>query len=211
MATSLGMSGRERLSLEIAAKLHDIGLLGVPRELIRRWQRSPASLAEAEVNLIRSHPVLGQELVKFVGDLEDVGTIIRSHHECYDGTGYPDRLGGADILPLARWLAAAVAFTEKEGTDEDRRTWVRQLSGKRLDPEAVRLLLRSCSADIRAPGQREVLLHELSPGMVLAGGLYTSGGMLLMPEGQVLNRVYIDKIMSHHELSRIKQSLLVYC
>jgi hypothetical protein len=59
--------------------------------------------------------------------------------------------------------------------------------------------------------QREVLLTELSPGMVLAKGIYTNTGMLLIPGGQKLTETYIDKIINHHRISPISQSLLVYC
>jgi response regulator RpfG family c-di-GMP phosphodiesterase len=211
MADSLQLKGDERRTLEVAAKLHDIGLLGMPRELIRKWQRSPQQLVEAEKALIHHHSASGQELVKFIDDLADVGAVIRSHHESYDGTGYPDRLAREQIPWLARLLAAAVALVEQEGPNLDSALLLRQLSGKRLDPEAVRVLIRSYVPHLAPRGQREVLLGELSPGMVLAGGVYTSSGMLLIPEGQTLSGVYIDKILNHHRVNPIKQSLLVYC
>ena len=211
MADSLQLKGDERLTLEVAAKLHDIGLLGMPRELIRKWQRSPDQLVEAEKALIQHHPASGQELAKFIDDLAGVGSIIRSHHEYYDGTGYPDRLARDQIPWLARLLGAAVALVEQEGPKLDSAVYLRQLSGKRLDPEAVRALIRSYVPHITPRGQREVLLGELSPGMILAGGVYTSSGMLLIPEGQVLSGVYIDKILNHHRVNPIKHSLLVYC
>ena len=59
----------------------DIGLVGVPRQIIRRWQEDPHSLADAERALIEQHPILGQELATFVSHLDQVGVIIRAHHE----------------------------------------------------------------------------------------------------------------------------------
>ena len=59
--------------------------------------------------------------------------------------------------------------------------------------------------------QVEVLLSELRPGMILAKGIYTSSGMLLIPAGQVLNAPYIDKLRNHHRVSPIVQNLVVYC
>jgi hypothetical protein len=59
--------------------------------------------------------------------------------------------------------------------------------------------------------EREVLLSELRPGMVMAKGIYTANGMLLIPEGQVLSELYIDKLNNHNRVSAIVQALLVYC
>jgi hypothetical protein len=63
-----------------AAWLHDIGLVGVPRGLIRKWQHEPATLADAERVLMEQHPAMGEELADFVANLKDVGRIIRGHH-----------------------------------------------------------------------------------------------------------------------------------
>ena len=95
----------EQRVLESAALLHDIGLVGIPRQIIRRWQEDPDSLAEPERALIQQHPILGQELATFVSHLNKVGHIIRAHHERYDGHGYPDQLVGENIPWLARLLA----------------------------------------------------------------------------------------------------------
>ena len=95
----------EQRVLESASLLHDIGLVGIPRQIIRRWQEDPDSLAEPERALIQQHPILGQELATFVSHLDKVGHIIRAHHERYDGHGYPDQLVGENIPWLARLLA----------------------------------------------------------------------------------------------------------
>ena len=59
--------------------------------------------------------------------------------------------------------------------------------------------------------EREILMSELRSGMVLAKGVYTPNGLLLIPEGQILNEPYIDKLRNHNRVNPIKQSLLVYC
>lgn len=211
MADTLLLKGSERATLEVAAQLHDIGMLGVPRELIRRWQRSPDQLGDAEKALIRHHPVMGQELARFIDDLEGVGQVIRAHHEAFDGSGYPDGLHSDGIPWLARLLAVAVAYVEASGSDTDVAAHLRKLAGRRLDPEAVRVLLRGMPQGTVVRGQREVLLQELSPGMVLARGVCTSNGMLLIPEGQALNEVYINKLLNHHRVNPLREALLVYC
>ena len=58
--------------------------------------------------------------------------------------------------------------------------------------------------------QREIPMSELIPGMVLAHGIHTANGLLLIPEGQMLNEPYIDKLRNHNRVNPIKQALLIY-
>lgn len=209
MAVALKLPPEQRQILEISAWLHDVGLVGVPRQLIRRWQQGEP-LTEAEQALVEHHPVLGQELVGFVHSLAEVGTVIRAHHERLDGSGYPDQLMGDNIPWLGRLLAVAVSYAESPYTGVDAVEAIRLSSGKAFDPEAVRAFLRSLPQAAVPRKEREVLLSELRPGMILAKGIYTSHGLLLIPEGQELSAPYIDKLLNHNRVSPISQSLLVY-
>jgi response regulator RpfG family c-di-GMP phosphodiesterase len=211
MANVLSLPEEERKLLEISAWLYDIGLVGVPRQLIKKWQQSPDSLNEAEKAIIEQHPILGQELVNFVHPLESIGLIIRAHHERFDGTGYPDKLSGENLPWLARLLAVAVGYAESHYEGEDAISDIKLASGSAYDPEAVRVFLRAFSKTVVPRKEKEVLLSELRPGMVLSRGIYTANGLLLIPEGQVLSAAYIDKLMNHNRLNPICQSLLVYC
>src|SRR6185436_6936599 len=87
---------------------------------------------------------------------------------------------------------------------------IQRRSGSAFDPEAVRLFLRCCPTAVMPRRERPVLLAELRPGMVLAKSIYTANGLLLMPEGQALNPSYIDKLLNHHRVNPIRQTLLVY-
>src|SRR5687768_2455838 len=143
MAEVGNLSADQKLILEIAAWLHDIGLIGVPRHLIRKWQSNSESLNEAECLLIEHHPILGQEIAPFVHHLEGVGKIIRAHHERFDGKGYPDNLVASEIPWLARLLAVAVAFAESHLEQEDAIQAIRMESGTMFDPEAIRVFVRA--------------------------------------------------------------------
>jgi response regulator RpfG family c-di-GMP phosphodiesterase len=211
MGHSLSLSPEDRRTLEISAWLHDIGLVGVPRQLIKRWQQAPASLSDAERTLIEQHPILGQELAGFVHDLRGVGATIRAHHERYDGNGYPDALAGEAIPWLGRLLSVAVAYAESNDHGQDAVEAIKLGGGTLFDPDAVRAFLRSLPQAMVPPKQREVLLAELQPGMILARGIYTANGILLIPEGQRLSEAYIDKLRNHNRISPINQSLIVYC
>ncbi len=209
MGLGLSLPSDKQQVLEFGAWLHDVGLLGVPRQIIRRWHQNE-SLSEAEQALIEHHPVLGQELVGFVQPLAGVGVVIRSHHEQFDGSGYPDQLAGEAIPWLGRLLAVAVSYAESNYAGSDAVEAIKLGSGKIFDPDAVRLFLRTLPRAVVPRKEREVLLSELKPGMILAKGIYTANGLLLIPEGQELSEPYIDKLRNHNRINPISQSLLVY-
>jgi response regulator RpfG family c-di-GMP phosphodiesterase len=211
MAQVAGLTAEDRRALESAALLHDIGLVGAPRSLIRRWQENPQALNRAERALIEQHPVLGQELSAFGNGLEPVGVLIRVHHERVDGTGYPDKLPGDKIPWLGRLLAVAVAFAASKLVRDDAVEEIKLQANTAFDPDAVRVFLRALP-QVHAPrGEKQVPLSELRPGMVLARGIYTPNGLLVAPEGQQLNPTYIEKLLNLDRIQPINQSLVVYC
>ncbi|MBP9903622.1 MAG: response regulator [Verrucomicrobia subdivision 3 bacterium] len=211
MADTLNLSIEKRQALGFSAWLHDIGLIGIHRDIIQRLEENPDSLSPSEKTLLQSHPILGQDLVQFGHHLEEVGVIIRAHHERFDGTGFPDQLKGEAIPWLSRLLAVAVGFAEFNGEDDNAVEAVKLSSGTAYDPDAVRAFLRALPKATVPRKEREVLLAELAPGMVLAKGIYTANGLLLIPEGQPLCESSINKIQNHNRVDPISQALLVYC
>jgi response regulator RpfG family c-di-GMP phosphodiesterase len=211
MGTLLKLPADQQQILDISAWLHDVGLLGVPRDLIRKWQRSPHALSEAERTLIEHHSVVGQELATFAGHLESVGAVIRAHHECHDGSGYPDRLVGEEIPWLARLLAVAVNYTASNHDSELAVEFIKQNSGRLFDPEAVRAFVRALPQAVVPRKERELMLGELRPGMVVATGISTASGILLIPEGQQLTATYIEKLQNHNRVTPLTQAFIVYC
>jgi response regulator RpfG family c-di-GMP phosphodiesterase len=206
----LGLPVGQRQTLEIAAWLHDFGLIGAPEELLRRWRESPKTLDREERALIEQHPAVGEELAGFAHHLKEVGPTIRAHHERFDGEGYPDRLAGEDILWLGRLLAVTVAYVSAPD-DSDGIEMVKQGSGTAFDPEAVRVFLRVVPETAAPRKAKTITLRELRPGMVLAKGVYTANGFLLHPEDHPLTSIDIEKLLNHSRIQPITQSLAVYC
>ena len=99
----LGLTGPALLALEYAGVLHDIGKIGVPEQLLRK----PARLTPEELTMVRSHAVVGAEIVEGIAFLRDAEPAIRHHHERWDGAGYPDGLKGEAIPLIARIVNAA--------------------------------------------------------------------------------------------------------
>lgn len=212
MAQSPHFKPAERHALRTAAWLCDLGLIGVPRELLRsfRSKRASEQLSDRERAMLRNHPIYGQTLAALVDSRADVGETIRAHHECFDGSGYPDGLAGTSIPWTARCLAVAVGFVESGQPKQAAVETVLAESGRAYDPEAVRLFLKVTHM-VNLPRQvSEVLLEELQPGMMLATGIYSPHGLLLVGEGQTLGLGIISKIRSHNDVTPISQRLLVY-
>jgi response regulator RpfG family c-di-GMP phosphodiesterase len=207
----LQLSPEDSRALEGSALLYDIGLVGVPRQIIKHWQEEPDSLSAAEKAVIEQHPILGQELAAFGNKLDQVGEIIRAHHECFDGSGYPNQLFAENIPWLARLLAVAVAYASYRLTDADAIEKIRSGSGSTFDPEAVRIFLRAHTVAVIPRRERQIGLGDLRPGMVLAKGIHTYNGLLLVSEGQQLNATFIEKVLNHNRIKPITEALVVYC
>ena len=106
IAKRMGYTGENLEHLYYAALLHDIGKIGVPREIINK----PARLTDEEYAIIKTHPSIGGNILKEVTEIPDIAIGARYHHERYDGKGYPDGLQGLEIPELARIIGVADAY-----------------------------------------------------------------------------------------------------
>ena len=102
----LGMSKEEQQRLYAAGLLHDIGKIGVPDDILNKTSK----LTDAEYEIIKTHTVIGADILETISELPDLSVGARFHHEKYDGTGYPNRLKGEEIPKLAQIIAVADAY-----------------------------------------------------------------------------------------------------
>lgn len=103
IAEKLKLSEEEKNTLRDAGKLHDLGKIGVSDEILSK----PGPLTEEEWGVMRTHPSVGEEILKPVKTLDHLRDLVRHHHEKLDGSGYPDGLKGDQISLLARILSVA--------------------------------------------------------------------------------------------------------
>ncbi len=96
------LSNAELRDLGLAAMLHDVGKVNIPDSILKK----PARLTDAEYEVMKRHPADGEAMLRDESNLAAAATIVRSHHERFDGRGYPDGLAGRDI-PLASRIIAA--------------------------------------------------------------------------------------------------------
>src|ERR1700761_4219091 len=144
LANDMKLPDNELEALRAAALLHDIGKLAVPEHIISK----PGKLTPEEFEKMKIHPVVGAEILERVEFPYPVVPIVRSHHEKWDGSGYPDGLAGAQIPIGARILSAVDCLDALASDRQYRRALpldqamaeVAKLSGKSFDPDVVALL-----------------------------------------------------------------------
>jgi HD-GYP domain-containing protein (c-di-GMP phosphodiesterase class II) len=99
LGDALGLGAERQRNLEFAALLHDVGKIAIPKAIINK----PGKLDPHEWALVKTHPAEGQNMLNQIGGfMRDVGLIVRSHHERWDGAGYPDGLAAHAIPVEAR-------------------------------------------------------------------------------------------------------------
>lgn len=160
LGRAAGLAGAEVKALEYAASLHDLGKLAVPEGILRK----PGRLHPSEFAIIKEHPSRADAILSHLRFLDRERLIIRSHHERYDGTGYPDGLTGEEIPPGGRILAIADAYDAMTSTRPYRQAMtagaaldeIRAGAGTQFDPRLaalfVELMERSeMPADRQAP------------------------------------------------------------
>jgi two-component system cell cycle response regulator len=141
----LGLRRDELDELARAAQLHDLGKLAVPDEILRK----PGPLDEREWAFVRQHTLVGERILRASPALRSVAVIVRSSHENWDGSGYPDGLVGEDIPLAARIVAACDAYNAMTSdrpyrpalNTDDALNELMRLAGTQFDPNVVRVLV----------------------------------------------------------------------
>ncbi|RKY27682.1 MAG: hypothetical protein DRP61_03665 [Candidatus Omnitrophota bacterium] len=146
IAQKLKFSSEQMERLHLASLLHDIGMLSIDESILNKETK----LNNKEYSIIKTHPLLGEEVVKSLRQFKRLSIIIRQHHERYDGAGYPDGLKKDAICPEAKVISLAEAFacmtardsyrkplSEKEAIGEIKRNAARQ-----FDPQMVEIFLK---------------------------------------------------------------------
>lgn len=198
-------------SLIWAAALHDISLVNIDRGVVRRWLRGPEKCTDEELVIIKRHPEISQKMLEEFDFFKEAGEMIRSHHENWDGTGYPDGLKGEMIPPLARLLAVVIAYCSKHAASIQAMSEIEAEVETRWDPDAVQALAKAAPLTKMPRGEREILLIELKPGMVLARDIFNANNFLLLPKGRELSDASINKILSINRITPLDPHVLVYC
>src|SRR5438094_7418363 len=202
LARALGMAENEIQGVKTAALLHDIGKLAVPEHILSK----PGPLTQEEFQKIRIHPQVGAEIISGVPFPYPVSPLILSHHERWDGKGYPAGLKAEDIPLGARILSAVDYFDalmserpyHKAMSFDAAIGLLRQESGKALDPHVVQTFIDmypalAAEADAsQEPPRKLTRVAEQEPAAQPAVGLVT--------ESPARTTVFQDIALAHREI-----------
>jgi diguanylate cyclase (GGDEF)-like protein/putative nucleotidyltransferase with HDIG domain len=187
VATQLNLTEGEIEALRAAALLHDIGKLAVPEQIINK----PGKLTAEEFEKMKVHPLVGAEILERVAFPYPVAPIVRSHHERWDGTGYPEGLSGEQI-PIGARILAAVDCLDALASHRQYRpalplaeamTKVREMAGSWFDPRVVAILEgryveleRMAQMSVAQMSEDPTATHGLSKSVRVERGLAPATG-----------------------------------
>jgi diguanylate cyclase (GGDEF)-like protein len=165
LALRAGMDPRELFWFRIGATVHDVGKLIIPSDVLNK----PGKLAPDEWELVRRHPVAGVEMLSDMDFPGDVIPMVRSHHERWDGQGYPDQLAAEEIPRSARMLCIADVYdaltskrSYKNALSHDAAMEIMRADvGKQFDPELFVYFEEMMKT--RAPSLRQRAIVETAP------------------------------------------------
>ena len=152
IARRMGKTEREQQQIYEAGLMHDIGKIGVSEEIINKTEK----LSDEEFEKIKRHTVIGSGILSLITQVPVLATGARSHHERYDGNGYPDGLKGTAIPETARIICIADCYDAMTSTRTYSERWSQQAvraeiercEGTQFDPEIARIMIQMIDEDV---------------------------------------------------------------
>ncbi len=203
----------------IAALLHDIGKIGIPDSILAKREEE---WNEYERNEYMLHPVRGQVAISMLEGFQEIGLLIRHHHENVDGTGFPDRLKKTAIPLGSRIISMADAVDRiANGNSLTKNNYQKALNeiefylDKKYDRQVFQYLKEIISRKIiETAGKdfsREIEIHpsKLAPGMVLSRDLRSGSGILILAQGVILDQKIITAIQRYYEIDPPKSGIFI--
>jgi putative nucleotidyltransferase with HDIG domain len=206
----LGLSETELEALRAAALLHDIGKLAVPEYIISK----PGKLTPEEFEKMKTHTIVGAEIVERIRFPYSVAPMVRGHHERWNGTGYPDGLAGENIPIGARILAAVDCLDALASDRQYRRALpmseaikvVKSEAGKGFDARVVEILARRCD-ELAAMVNSGPRIARLGTNIKVERGDAPAAGFEKAPVPGHANRVLMNLHDSMAEIGRRSELL----
>jgi putative nucleotidyltransferase with HDIG domain len=220
--------------IEIAALLHDIGKLGLSPNLLNYNSKG---WTDEEKKQFSRHPIQGQQIVQFINQLSSVGKMVRSHHERFDGKGFPDGLSGIDIPLGARIITIADVFdkmvnfgvgaellinnylssldhpielSRREILKKAALQYLKQNEQTFFDPDLVQILFNVIEQKkLITESETLILINELQPGMVLSKTLYSVKGHFLLQRRTRLTAEHIPKLAALRKINLIEDKISI--
>ncbi len=226
----IGLDASEVEQVEMAALLHDLGVIGLQGQAYKHFGENPPDVRKR----YELHSASGQAMVQFIDNLDQVGLLIRSHHENYDGSGFPDGLSEGEI-PLGSQIISASDMYDRivhlqtrrdrlkrqimpsvdrkdelQALKKDAETELKQQSFVKFDPAVVKAFLVVVQQKGKAVRtEREVKLVDVKAGMILSRALYCRSGRFLLPENAELIDRFVGKLKHLHYNDPVREPVYV--
>jgi response regulator RpfG family c-di-GMP phosphodiesterase len=209
IAQTMGRPDGEVQEIFIAGLLHDVGQIGLPDALLAK---PVPRMAPEEFAQYAKHPILGEQMLMALDDMQPVAALLRAHHERWDGQGFPDRRAGADIALGARILAVADTYDDLQSghiaaaalSSGEARAVMARGRGTQFDPEVLETFLHITEPQAQAKHTpkalvpaRALLTGQLEPGMVLARDFVSAEGVVLLAADHVLTGDLIQRVCNY--------------
>lgn len=210
IAVRMGLEGRLCNDIFVAGLLHDIGKIGLPDELLAKPINK---MVGEELGVFRRHPAKGEQALMALEDLRGAARLIRSHHERFDGQGYPEGLAGLAIPQGARILALANdydgllqgSFTGHRHPEDEAAALILQGKGKRYDPAVVDAFFALAGkAEQARADETRLTPRDLRPGMVLARDIISRDGVLLLAADYTLDENLVRQIQDYERSEGVR-------
>lgn len=209
LAVRMGMEDGQVQDVIMAGLLHDVGKMALPDHLLAKPY---GNLSQEELLEVVKHPARGKLALMGLEQLRGAAALIQSHHEHFDGGGFPDRLSGFAIPLGARILAVANEYDglvnglllPRRFNENEAVAYIREGSGSRYDPAVVEAFLAETKPGTPKEEERELTSGQLRSGMTLARDLFNRDGFLLLAKGHVLNDGMIEQVRSYERVEKLR-------
>ncbi len=220
LAAHLHVEPKGQQDIFFAGLLHDVGKIGFPDALL---SRPVSKLSGEELGHYRKHVIAGESALMPLDELQAAAKIVRSHHERFDGQGFPDGLQGLAISLGARILSVVNDYdglqigtlAERRMRPDEAKAMIIQSRGKRYDPQIVDSFIEMLGGLVQeVPRERAVPVADLRAGMVLSQDFVGRDGVLLLAADFTLDPLLIRQIQDfarregHHMVLNIRTDKL---
>jgi putative nucleotidyltransferase with HDIG domain len=214
LAERAGMSDEQMRQVQVAALVHDIGLISLPDAIV---QRDPTRLPPTERGQYERHAVIGASMLGSIERLAEVATWIRHHHERWDGQGYPDRLAGEAIPLVSRIIALADGYLDaasREGGTAQYWRHEQHVTGA-YDPTVLVWLDDELAGRVSDPVKPveltplRVPIDQLTAGMMPLEPIRSDAGTILLQGGAELTAKQVDRVRRLSEIGTVSGDVLL--
>lgn len=205
IAIKLGLSSYQVDNIKTAARLHELGIVGLPTP-----ETKQLALAEDVARVKSHHPLIGEMLLKGYPGFELIADMIRHLHENVDGTGSPDGFYGERIPIGSRIISISSFFDHERHAHLDRNhseilKSMEEKTGTLFDHKVYRFLEEYVETLDQSPTQKtlECSVFALAPGMELASDMYSESGIHVLRTGTLLTEEVLGKIIKFHNVDPV--------